>query len=69
MADAYVKLGEVLCKTDRGPEGEEAFAKALVTYEAACGLCDSARGDDLPGLLYDWGVGLNTIASYAQVKY
>ena len=31
-------------------------------YDRACSLCDSTAGDDLPGLLTNWGVGLHTIA-------
>lgn len=67
MADAYVKLGEAACKAGAGGAGQEAFQAAEGAYEAACSLCDSASGDDLPGLLYDWGAALFTMAGYAQV--
>eukprot|EP00873_Tetraselmis_striata_P005025 jgi/Tetstr1/425289/TSEL_015740.t1 len=66
MADAYVKLGEAACKAGAGGAGQEAFQAAEGAYEAACSLCDSASGDDLPGLLYDWGAALFTMAGYAQ---
>ena len=40
------------------------FAAAFAAYELACARCDSRAGDDLAGLLMDWGVGH---ASHARV--
>ena len=34
------------------------FTEAFRTYEAASGWADSQAGDDLGGLLFDWGCGL-----------
>ena len=31
-------------------------------YERSCALSDSAHGDDLPGLLCNWGCGLLAVA-------
>ena len=43
---------------------ETLFAAAFAAYELACARCDSRAGDDLAGLLMDWGVGH---ASHARV--
>ena len=43
---------------------ETLFAAAFDAYELACARCDSRAGDDLAGLLMDWGVGH---ASHARV--
>ena len=40
------------------------FSAAFAAYELACARCDSRAGDDLAGLLMDWGVGH---ASHARV--
>jgi hypothetical protein len=40
------------------------FQHAFQTYEEACQRCDSRAGDDLAGLLMDWGVAY---ASHAQI--
>ena len=34
------------------------YTTAFQTYEEACSRADSHAGDDLGGLLYDWGCGL-----------
>jgi len=65
MADALLKLGEACLRLGRPEEGERHFRRSLEAYQAACGLSDSANGDDLPGLLYDWGVSCYTIAGHA----
>lgn len=44
---------------------ESDVARALELYARACGACDSAQGDDLPGLLHNWGVGLYTASRLA----
>lgn len=40
---------------------------ALQAYERSCSLCDSSAGDDLPGLLHNWGAGLYAVSKHAQV--
>ncbi|KAG1656018.1 hypothetical protein FOA52_005646 [Chlamydomonas sp. UWO 241] len=42
---------------------EAACRSALQSYERSCSLCDSTQGDDLPGLLCNWGSGLLAAAS------
>jgi hypothetical protein len=41
---------------------------ALAAYEKSCAMSDSADGDDLPGLLANWGVGLTTAAGCVPVR-
>lgn len=45
------------------------YNAALAAYERSCALSDSADGDDLPGLLVNWGVGLTTAASCVAVRF
>ena len=49
-------------------EAGSASSCADAAYQAACQLCDSCEGDDLPGLLSNWGQGLLTLAGLAQVR-
>jgi hypothetical protein len=73
LADALMQRAEAraAAATTGGPPAAATAAttiaddasRALQCYARACGACDSARGDDLPGLLHNWGVGLYTAAS------
>ena len=58
LADARVKCAE--CAGDAGDRdaARRAFDAAFETFNEACGRADSQAGDDLGGLLYDWGCGL-----------
>ena len=71
LADAKVKLAEA--SAEHAEEAtvsstvtsiEAMFQHAFQTYEEACQRCDSRAGDDLAGLLMDWGVAY---ASLAQI--
>ena len=71
LADAKVKLAEA--SAEHAEEAavsstvtsiEAMFQHAFQTYEEACQRCDSRAGDDLAGLLMDWGVAY---ASHAQI--
>lgn len=42
---------------------------AVQSYESSCSMTDSSAGDDLPGLLHNWGVGLHTISKHAQARH
>ncbi|KAF8069466.1 COQ3 [Scenedesmus sp. PABB004] len=66
LGDALVAAGEAALAAGDGAAGQAAFQAALGSYEASCSLTDSSAGDDLPGLLHNWGVGLHTIAKQAQ---
>ncbi|GMH34084.1 hypothetical protein BSKO_01918 [Bryopsis sp. KO-2023] len=69
LSDVLVQLGESLCETDRQSEGEECFREAFESYTQSCGLCDSRKGDDLPGLLENWGLGLVTASRCIEDVY
>ena len=58
LADARVKRGECAGRLGDAEAANALFDSAFRTYEAACGRADSAAGDDLGGLLHDWGCGL-----------
>ena len=45
-----------------------AYGEAMRAYERACQLSTSEAGDDLPGLLHNWGVGLHSLGTHAQVR-
>jgi hypothetical protein len=68
LGDALVQQGEAAIAVGNAELGQHCFQSALSSYEASCSQTDSGQGDDLPGLLHNWGVGLHTISSYAQVK-
>jgi tetratricopeptide (TPR) repeat protein len=66
LADALIQHGEILCnKNNAGDAGGELFHRAQEAYSKACGLSSSEQGDDLPGLLLNWGSGLLTAANCA----
>ncbi|GLC42096.1 hypothetical protein PLESTM_001290900 [Pleodorina starrii] len=50
----------------REAEAQSDFAAAILSYEAACSMSDSSQGDDLPGLLSNWGAGLLSLAGCMQ---
>lgn len=60
--------GEAALQLGEADAGQAAFGSALEAYQASCSLSDSSAGDDLPGLLHNWGVGLHTISKQAQVR-
>lgn len=62
-----MQLGEALCESGQQPEGEECFREAFDAYSQSCGLSDSRKGDDLPGLLENWGLGLITASKCVEV--
>lgn len=68
LGDALVSQGEALLESGQSSAGQAAFSSALESYQASCSLSDSSAGDDLPGLLHNWGVGLHTISKHAQVQ-
>ncbi|KAK9821850.1 hypothetical protein WJX74_004939 [Apatococcus lobatus] len=66
LGDALVSIGEQLCEAGQVEEGQGCYKEALQAYEHSCSLSDSQQGDDLPGLLHNWGVGLHSFASHTQ---
>ncbi|DBA87568.1 TPA: hypothetical protein ACH3X1_004592 [Trebouxia sp. C0004] len=65
-ADALVRQAELLAEVTPAQVGGDAvgqaFAQAMQAYEKACSMTSSEQGDDLPGLLHNWGVGLRSMA-------
>jgi len=61
LADVLVQRGELLCKKANGnsnstsEEGTQCFVRSQEAYSRACSLSSSEQGDDLPGLLLNWG--------------
>ncbi|GIM05965.1 hypothetical protein Vretimale_10376 [Volvox reticuliferus] len=52
----------------REVEAQSDFMAGMSSYEAACSMCDSSQGDDLPGLLCNWGSALRSLAGCLQVR-
>ena len=65
-ADALIRRGELAAARGGGAEQAGAlFRAALDGYAAAAAASDAACGDDLPGLLHNWGCGLHAAAGAA----
>ncbi|KAK9838501.1 hypothetical protein WJX81_003740 [Elliptochloris bilobata] len=65
--------GTPACQDNAGVAAEAAkeqsrrlYAEAMAAYAAACSLSSSEAGDDLPALLFNWGVGLHSLGTHAQ---
>jgi len=64
--DVLMNLGDVLlrraeCLHENGaapPDIDSAYSRAVQFYSTACASADSRLGDDLSGLVYNWGVCL-----------
>ena len=67
VADTHIALGEAHAARGQPEEARAAFQRGVTGYAQACSLCSSEAGDDLPGLLHNWGVGLHTWATHTQV--
>lgn len=61
LADALIQLAQALSATQRLQEAEEAVARACASYQQSTALSSSEDGDDLPGLLCNWGTGLTAV--------
>ncbi len=66
LGDILIQHGELLCKAGGTAEGFAKFTKARESYSKACELSSTDQGDDLPGLLLNWGAGVLTAAEYAE---
>jgi tetratricopeptide (TPR) repeat protein len=66
LGDILIQHGELLCKAGSVSEGFSKFTKAREAYAKACELSSSEQGDDLPGLLLNWGAGVLTAAEHAE---
>ena len=43
------------------------YGKAMEAYSNACSMSSTEAGDDLPGLLHNWGVGLHSAGTHLEV--
>ena len=66
LGDILVQHGELLCKAGSIMEGFAKFTKSRESYAKACELSSTDQGDDLPGLLLNWGAGVLTAAESAD---
>ncbi|PSC72882.1 hypothetical protein C2E20_4035 [Micractinium conductrix] len=66
LADALIQQAELCCEAGQGQAGGALFQEAMQAYHRACSLSDAADGDDVPGLLVNWGRGLLAMAQQAQ---
>ena len=66
-----VRQAELLAEIEGGQsDGSavgQAYSQAMQAYDRACSMTSSEQGDDLPGLLHNWGVGLRSMADHQQV--
>ena len=68
-ADALVRKGELLAEVkSHQTASQQAYSQAMEAYNTACSMSSSDQGDDLPGLLHNWGVGLCSLAEHQQVS-
>ena len=68
-ADALVRQAELLGDVSgEGNASRQAYNQAMEAYSVACSMTSSEQGDDLPGLLHNWGVGLRSMADHDQVQ-
>lgn len=67
LGDSLVAAADALCDLGRAEEGRREYGRGMEAYSAACGMSSSEAGDDLPGLLYNWGVGLHSAGTHLNV--
>ena len=71
-ADAFVRQAELMAEGNAGKGREQAcqqaYEQGMEAYATACSLSSSEQGDDLPGLLHNWGVGLRVMAEHTLVR-
>ena len=67
LADALVALAERVFDGGNAESSDALYDSARTAYERACSLSSSDQGDDLPGLLHNWGVGLHSLGTHTQV--
>ena len=58
LADALIQLAQAHGAQQQHADAREAVAAARAAYVSSTALTSSDIGDDLPGLLCNWGTGL-----------
>ena len=70
LADTLVARAELLMQDNDAESCVGAiYGEAMAAYGKACQLSSSEEGDDLPGLLNNWGVGLHSLGTNAKVVH
>ena len=67
LADALVSAAEHLGREGLQDRSRQVYGEAMDAYAKACSMSSSEAGDDLPGLLHNWGVGLHSAGVTLQV--
>ena len=69
LADTLVSQAELLEQQGMADARTASlYSEAVAAYGKACMLSSSEEGDDLPGLLNNWGVGLHSQGTHAKVR-
>ena len=69
LADTLVSQAELLEQQGKADaHAASLYSEAMAAYGTACMLSSSEQGDDLPGLLNNWGVGLHSQGTHAKVR-
>jgi hypothetical protein len=63
LADVLIQLVQALAATHKLHDAEEAMRRAQSAFQESCSRSSSYDGDDLPGLLCNWGTGLAAVGS------
>lgn len=66
IADALMQLAQALADTGQVQDAARRVSESRAAYERATELSHSDEGDDLPGLLCNWGSGLCAAAKIAS---
>lgn len=66
LGDVLIQHGELLSDCGGGGDPSALFSHAIVAYDKSCGLSSTDLGDDLPGLLTNWGAGLLAASAHAH---
>ncbi|MCO5592519.1 hypothetical protein L7F22_046522 [Adiantum nelumboides] len=71
FADCKIKRAELemlvnssLSQSQAWSKAKELYTSAMAAYGHACSLADANRGDDLAGLLQNWGASLSSLAEH-----
>jgi SWI/SNF-related matrix-associated actin-dependent regulator 1 of chromatin subfamily A len=65
LGDTLAQRGALHAEAGRSDEARALFARAHAAHGRACELSSSEAGDDLPGLLANWGTALAAAAAAA----
>ena len=58
---------EFLIQAGKTDQAKQIYSDAMTQYDKSCSLSSSDDGDDLPGLLNNWGVGLHSAGCHLKV--